>query len=178
MKRGFGWEGQIKNMRIIGGGLMGANGSSPSGLTNSRTISLHGVGESRGEHCLQIWKTGWNDNSCGDQIRFVCSQQICPLNDPSNETINNENNQETNKTNASNKKSDPPIIEVATICGVFLIIIVVVIIICVMRKSSKKNQEVMKTDENQVYGVYQLSDTYERQYSTSEAVDYNDYYGK
>ena len=71
-----------------------------------------------------------------------------------------------------------PIIEVVIPCGVLLIVIVVVIISCVMHKRSKKNQEVMKTDENQVYGVYQLSDTYERQYSTSEAVDYNDYYGK
>jgi len=132
------------------------------------------------EHCLQIWKTGWNDLNCDDQIRFVCSQQICPFNDHSNETTtNNENNQETDKTNASSSTSDLPILEVAIPCGVFLIFIILVIIICVMRKHSKKNQEVMKTDEtDEVYGVYQLSDTYERQYSTSEAVDYNDYYGK
>ena len=128
------------------------------------------------ENCLQIKKEGWNNENCGRSLRFVCSQQICPLNDL-NETLNNENNQETDKTNASNSTSDPPIIEVA-ICGVFLIVIALVIIICIIRKRSKKNQEVLKTDENQVYGVYQLSDTYERQYSTSEAVDYNDYYGK
>ena len=130
------------------------------------------------ENCLQITKEGWNDNACNNQIRFVCSQQICPLTNPSDPSTNNENNQENDETNASNTTSDPPVKEVAIPCGVFLIVIVIVIIICVMRKRSKKNQEVMKTDENQVYGVYQLSDTYERQYSTSEAVDYNDYYGK
>ena len=98
---------------------------------------------------------------------------------------NNENNSSrptdadtTNSTIHETSTSDLPIIEVAIPCGVFLIVVVIVVIICVMRKRSKKNQEVMKTDENQVYGVYQLSDTYERQYSTSEAVDYNDYYGK
>ena len=34
----------------------------------------------------------------------------------------------------------------------------------------------MKGDLNPVYGVYQLGETYERQYSTNEAVDNNFYY--
>merc|ERR1712107_150367 len=98
---------------------------------------------------------------CNNQIRFVCSQQICPPTNPSDPSTNNENNQENDETNASNTTSDPPVKEVAIPCGVFLIVTVIVIIICVMRKRLKKNQEVMKTDANQVYGVYQLSDTYE-----------------
>ena len=36
----------------------------------------------------------------------------------------------------------------------------------------------MDADENPVYGVYQLTETYERQYSTNEVVDNNDYYGQ
>ena len=40
----------------------------------------------------------------------------------------------------------------------------------------QKKQEDMQADENPVYGVYQLSETYERQYSTNEAVDNNVYY--
>ena len=65
--------------------------------------------------------------------------------------------------------------------GILLLVIIIVAIGCVIRKQRKrpeKKQEEMNADENPVYGVYQLSETYERQYSTSEAVDNNDYYGK
>ena len=61
------------------------------------------------------------------------------------------------------------------------ILVLVIIIGCVIRKQRKrpeKKQEEMNADENPVYGVYQLSETYERQYSTNEAVDNNDYYGE
>ena len=44
MKHGFGWEGQIKEMRIIGGGPMEAHGFSPNGLQNSQTIGGGGPG--------------------------------------------------------------------------------------------------------------------------------------
>ena len=54
----------------------------------------------------------------------------------------------------------------------------VIIVICpTTRKRPEKKQEEMNADENPVYGVYQLTETYERQYSTNEAVDNNDYYG-
>ena len=42
MRLGFGWEGQIKGMRIIGGGLMEAHGFSPNGLENSQTMRGRG----------------------------------------------------------------------------------------------------------------------------------------
>ena len=60
-----------------------------------------------------------------------------------------------------------------------MLVIIIVSIGCVIRKQRKrpeKKQEEMNADENPVYGVYQLSETYERQYSANEAVDTNDYY--
>ena len=36
----------------------------------------------------------------------------------------------------------------------------------------------MNADENPVYGIYQLDEAYERQYSTNEAVDNNVYYAE
>ena len=44
------------------------------------------------------------------------------------------------------------------------------------RHFKKKEEEEMRGDLNPVYGVYQLGETYERQYSTNEAVDNNLYY--
>ena len=72
-------------------------------------------------------------------------------------------------------------LEVALPSGILLLVIIIVAIGCVLHKQRKrpeKKQEEMNADENPVYGVYQLSETYERQYSTNEAVDNNDYYGK
>ena len=72
------------------------------------------------------------------------------------------------------KASVPRVIIVAVVLGIILVVIG-----CLMRKQRirhEKRQEQMKADENPVYGVYQLSETYERQYSTNEAVDNNDYY--
>ena len=69
--------------------------------------------------------------------------------------------------------------EVAITSGLILLVIIIAVIGCVIRKQRKrpeKKQEEMNADENPVYGVYQLSETYERQYSTNEAVDANDYY--
>ena len=60
--------------------------------------------------------------------------------------------------------------------GIILLVIIIVAIGCVIRQRPEKKQETMKADENPVYGVYQLSETYERQYSTNEAVDNNAYY--
>ena len=141
----------------------------------------------KGEHCLQIWKEGWNDQNCDSKIRFVCSRKICLRRDHGNQTIDSENNssrptdtikQETNTSNVSNSRSDLPIIEVAIPSGVFLIVSVLVVICCLIRKRPKKKQETMNADLNPVYGVYELTETYERLYSTNEAVDNNHYYGK
>ena len=71
--------------------------------------------------------------------------------------------------------------EVAIPSGIVLLVCIIAVIVCVMRKKRKrpeKIEEEMNADENPVYGVYQLSETYERQYSTNEAVDTNDYYGQ
>ena len=70
--------------------------------------------------------------------------------------------------------------EVAIPSGIIVLVIIIAVVGCVIRKQRKrpeKKQEEMNADENPVYGVYQLSETYERQYSTNEAVDTNDYYG-
>ena len=55
--------------------------------------------------------------------------------------------------------------------------IVLVLVVCASCKYKKKGEEgKMNTDENPVYGIYQLGDAYERQYSTNEAIDNNIYY--
>ena len=43
-----------------------------------------------GEDCLQVWpwQQGWNDVGCNKEIKFVCSQRICP----GDHTTNNEKN--------------------------------------------------------------------------------------
>ena len=61
--------------------------------------------------------------------------------------------------------------------GIVLLVCIIAVIGCVIRKHPEKKEEEMNPDENPVYGVYQLSETYERLYSTNEAVDTNDYYG-
>ena len=69
--------------------------------------------------------------------------------------------------------------EVASPSGIILLVGIIVVIGCLISKERKryeKRQELMKAEENPVYGVYQLTETYERQYSTNEAVDNNDYY--
>ena len=68
------------------------------------------------------------------------------------------------------------VLEVAIASGIILLVGIIAVISCVVRKRPKKKQEGMNADENPVYGVYQLTETYERQYSTNEAVDNNDYY--
>ena len=72
----------------------------------------------------------------------------------------------------------PSVMEVAIPSGIVLLVVCIIALIgCIIRKRpAKKQEETMNADENPVYGVYQLSETYERQYSTSEAVDNNDYY--
>lgn len=60
--------------------------------------------------------------------------------------------------------------------GIILLVVIISVISCVVRKRPEKKQEEMDADENPVYGVYQLTETYERQYSTNEAIDNNDYY--
>ena len=77
--------------------------------------------------------------------------------------------------------SNSGVLEVALPIGILLLVIIIVAIgcaICKQRKRPEKKQEVMNADENPGYGVYHLSETYERQYSTNEAVDNNDYYAQ
>ena len=62
--------------------------------------------------------------------------------------------------------------------GILLLVIIIIAIGFIIRKRLEKKQEVMNADENPGYGVYHLSETYERQYSTYEAVDNNDYYAQ
>ena len=68
--------------------------------------------------------------------------------------------------------------EVAIPSAVLLLVSILVVIGCVTRKRPEKKEEEMDADENLVYGVYQLTETYERHYSTNEAIDNNVYYGQ
>ena len=74
--------------------------------------------------------------------------------------------------------SNSGVLEVALPIGILLLVIIIIANGFIIRKRLEKKQEVMNADENPVYGVYQLSETYERQYSTNEAVDKNDYYAQ
>ena len=62
--------------------------------------------------------------------------------------------------------------------GVFLILLALGMGIFMAHKHrNKKTEERVNADLNPVYGLYQLGEDYERQYSTNEAVDYNSHYG-
>ena len=74
--------------------------------------------------------------------------------------------------------SNSGVLEVALPIGILLLVIIIIAIGFIIRKRLEKKQEVMNADENPGYGVYHLSETYERQYSTNEAVDNNDYYAQ
>ena len=60
--------------------------------------------------------------------------------------------------------------------GIFLVASTVVFIVCIVKKRPKRENARTNVDVNPVYGIYQLGDAYERQYSTNEAVDNNLYY--
>ena len=151
-------------------------------------------GHDEDEDCLQInfeWhsKSGWNDIKCNTQIEFVCSQPLCADNDTNISTSNNTNGHnntghppghpDDNTTIANSSKnstSDFPVTAVATSSGISLIIAIFIVAGCLLHRRPKKKEEEITADENPVYGVYQLGEAYERQYSTNEAVDNNLYY--
>ena len=111
---------------------------------------------------------GWNDLNCEQQQRFVCSRSICP-----DIAISNDRNDDT----STNIPENFPITAVAVSSGVILVVIIIIVSGCLaQRRFKKKEEEEMEGDLNPVYGVYQLGETYERQYSTNEAVDNNFYY--
>ena len=64
------------------------------------------------------------------------------------------------------------VLAIALLSGSILIIILIALA-CMTCRSSRKRKEVMKEDENQDYG-----EGYELQYSVSEIVDENCYYGR
>ena len=72
------------------------------------------------------------------------------------------------------------VLPLAAGAGVLSIILLFIVAICIfyMKKKEKKNtDEDMAVDENPVYQQYELvGPNYERQYSTHEVVDNNDYY--
>ena len=67
--------------------------------------------------------------------------------------------------------------------GVLILILLVTVVACKCcqrmkkRKQEREEENNMEVDENPVYHRdYELAEDYERQYSTSEAIDRNDYY--
>ena len=126
------------------------------------------------EHCLLTYDRwaidGWNDEDCEVRHEFVCSRPICK------ENKNNTNNTTTDSTtkDTSNKL---PVLEVALPTGIILVCVVIVVCVSASCKYKKNRKETKtSTDVNPVYGIYQLDEAYERQYSTNEAVDNNFYY--
>ena len=85
-------------------------------------------------------------------------------------------------TTSSTPSAPTVIILISAIAGILLVVMVIAIIAFISCKQSKKErkarEEVVKEEDNPVYQQYQfVGENYERQYSTHEAVDYNDYYG-
>ena len=85
-------------------------------------------------------------------------------------------------TTTSTPSAPTVIILISAIAGILLVVMVIVIIVCISCKQSKKErkarEEVVKEEDNPVYQQYQfVGENYERQYSTHEALDHNDYYG-
>ena len=123
-----------------------------------------------GENCLEIndggTPGGWNDDNCEREQNFICNQRICQ-----------------NLTALRNDASSADVVDVTILAivlssGLILILIVALTIGFLVCNSSKTTkEETMDVDENHVYGVYQLGNLYERQYSTNEVTDNNDYYG-
>ena len=132
------------------------------------------------EDCLQIYHRrstdGWNDMTCSSEKKFVCSRPIC---DKSFYDANTKDNTTTTTTTNNNNKSTTPsmtLIAGAASSGIFLVASTVVVVVCIVNKRPRREKARTNVDENPVYGIYQLDDAYERQYSTNEAVDNNLYY--
>ena len=125
---------------------------SPWNFTHWTSNSPSEQGE---KYCVLMYRNWW-DVQCELFQRFACSRPICP--DPV--IVNNENFQVNEVTLA-----------------IIVTVTELAFIICVAYKFLKKNEnEEVDVDENTVYGVYQLGELYERQYSTNEVVDNNFYY--
>ena len=78
--------------------------------------------------------------------------------------------------------SDSVVLPLAAGAGALSVIMLLIVIICIYiackKKENRKTNEDMAVDENPVYQQYELvGPNYERQYSTHEVVDNNDYYG-
>ena len=74
--------------------------------------------------------------------------------------------------------SDPLLISSVAV-GTLVLLLVLTSAVFIYKRSKKKKMEVenMAVDENPVYQQYELvGPNYERQYSTHEVVDNNDYY--
>ena len=85
-------------------------------------------------------------------------------------------------TTTSTPSAPTVIILISAIAGILLVVMVIAIIVCIsckqFKKERKAREEVVKEEDNPVYQQYQfVGETYERQYSTHEVVDNNDYYG-
>ena len=151
---------------------MEAHGPSPSGGKINLT---------KDPKKIVFRQNGWNDQSCEAKRTFVCSRKICSDDTSDNNTIDTSSPRPkttTDKIGNASSAGGPPIMEVAIPSAVLLLVSILVVIGCVTRKRPEKKEEEMDADENLVYGVYQLTETYERQYSTNEAIDNNDYYGQ
>lgn len=145
------------------------------------------------DHCLKITKEGkWRNRNCNSNQRFIFSQLICSDPDTkvtrteNDKTINNDNNNKnstndmnnSNSDNNSNRRDKNKHTILAIAVGLPVGLIFVFLIGCLACKRSRRKEEKMNADENPVYGIYQLDEAYERQYSTNEVVDNNVYYAQ
>ena len=142
------------------------------------------------EDCLQINNKplsafGWNDWKCSKKVKFVCSRPVCQTktittNKNKTRTTKSDTAASTNDDTVSNNNRStypsPTVIAVTTSSGIILIGVAIIIIGCAISKRKKKSKGEISADINPVYGIYQLGEDYERQYSTNVAVDKNHYY--
>ena len=93
-----------------------------------------------------------------------------------NSDTNASTNDDTVFNNTTSTNPSPTVIAVTTSSGIILIGVAIIIIGCAISKRKKKREGEKSGDINPVYGIYQLGEDYERQYSTNVAVDNNNYY--
>lgn len=172
--------GMYKKKEKNGAGAMEALGISLGGKRRNRKTAKKDL-------CLKIEKTDgkWRERNCDSSQRFICSQLICtnPVNETkvtrtkSDEVNNNDinsNNSNSDNINTNSKTNHQTILAISL--GLPVGLILFVLIGCLVWKRYRRKEEKMNADLNPVYGIYQLDEAYERQYSTNEAVDNNFYY--
>jgi len=159
-------------------------------FTHWATHKYEQPGGGSSQNCLQIYhnihaNNGWNDLYCSTALPFICSWKVCPRARTDDIAVDEPQaaNNGTSKGVWADIVDGNIILPAGVGLGSFIIVVVATVVACKCCQRMKKNKlereeaNTMEVDENPVYHQdYELAEDYERQYSTSEAIDRNDYY--